>query len=313
MFAQLFFRRKREEHVYANTWTTVLQHPSTTGIYISTAVTLGNGSPVCVGGSNNFSTIACISAARRYDPGANTWTSIASYPHNHILGAGATLTNGSVIICGGYVNYTTSTANCHRYDPGANTWTRIADLPSIDSCIGGACYLPNGSIVILGANGVYAYNQSGNTWSTITENENGLFSDTNFFFTWAVGLSNGCFLTIGGSNSQSIGTNVTDNCYFFECSSGNWSQVGDYPIAHTYSTGIQLKDGSILSLTGILSGGGQTANAYRYYSGNSSWVSVASYGTTCDSPSPALIGNGSAVFVGGESTTAFLRLHRRYD
>jgi len=214
-----------------NTWTAIASAPI--GVMNYGLATMANGSILQVGGQlsaiqPNPPTANCY----RYDPGANTWTQVASLP-TALGGQGCCpLANGSILsICGtntGGPSWTL-TQLVYRYDPGANTWTRVHDYP-IPDCNMVAGLTGNGFIIgITGVantnvNGImtqncYSYDPVGNAW----------FQAASYHYPLAENgcapLANGCIISFGGQVSfPSTNTSLVSNVYMYDWGQNIWTQ-----------------------------------------------------------------------------------------
>jgi N-acetylneuraminic acid mutarotase/fibronectin type 3 domain-containing protein len=95
------------------------------------AVTLG-GYIYAVGGQFGHSeTSTTLSSVYRYDPGADSWTSVASMPlplsHQH---ASTVVVGGEIIVIGGEVNHYQPSEVVLAYDPDQDEWRFLTSLPA---------------------------------------------------------------------------------------------------------------------------------------------------------------------------------------
>ena len=136
------------------TWTTT--GSLVTARLSHTATLLPNGKVLVAGGERSFydgsSTITFISA-ELYDPAAGTWTPTGSLVTARASHTATLLSNGKVLIAGGY-NYAESSlfASAELYDPATGTWSATGSL-SFERYSHTATLLPNGKALFAGGLG----------------------------------------------------------------------------------------------------------------------------------------------------------------
>lgn len=294
--------------VGANTWTRVASLP--VGLVQPAIATLANGSIVVAGGVSNVTSWAALTSCYRYDPGANTWTTIAPLTYG-LRGAGAgTLTNGCIIVFGGWDEGYTYTGYAYRYDPVANTWTAIANYPGSGYGDVGSATLVNGCIIGIGgtnstdgySTAVNCYNPSSNSWTALNSYPVGLYGIN------AERLGNGAIMCVGGVGSGDAQTSV----YVFPTDSGehiyneDWVRYGNCPFAIHDSVVANTANGEIFFRN--------NNGCYRSNTSGNNWVQVASYPITLyTAVSGCSLTNGSVVCVGGWDGSGFSANAYRYD
>lgn len=151
-----------------NSWSTAASLPQLLQ-YFGTAVLDGKIYVVGgdTGGSGDRDTLL------RYDPGLNTWTTLAPMPLGARSSLGAAALNGKIYAVGGNSQASSSYLNrVEEYDPASNTWTTKASMPTAHSSalvgvIYGKLYVAGGwdaaGVVTNGA----AFDPDANFWSSI--------------------------------------------------------------------------------------------------------------------------------------------------
>jgi len=262
-----------------NTWTSLPNIPIATGLCGVTE--LSNGSVIAGGGGSSTSAANSWVQYYRYDPGANTWTAIASSPLGVINFALSTLGNGSILQIGGSPAIASApTANCYRYDPGANTWTQVANLPTA-LCGQGSATLSNGSVLSVTGTDTgfpggwrttklcYRYDPDANTWTRVADYP---LNDCNMV---CARIANGNILGITGTihSNSSI---LTQNCYNYDPGANSWAQVGSMPFPMAENGCAPFSNGNVLSFTGQTgwptTSNTVVTNCYMYDCGANVWT-----------------------------------------
>ena len=140
-----------------NTWSSGAVYPIS-GIRAGAAGVIGSYLYVC-GGIVTGSDAQC----RRYDPGADSWATIASLPATRVVAAAAAH-GGYLYVFGG-----SGSATTYRYDPGADSWATMTSMPAARddagaATIGDYIYVAGGSSTAT----LYRYDVNGDSWSTLT-------------------------------------------------------------------------------------------------------------------------------------------------
>ncbi|MEV0811492.1 kelch repeat-containing protein, partial [Micromonospora sp. NPDC050200] len=131
-----------------------------------------DGQIYLVGGCANGPCSLSNGAVVRYNPGADTFTTVAAYPEA-VVWQGCGGIDDTLYCAGGSVGQT-DLRSTYAYDPGSNTWTRKADLP-VDVW-GSAADTANGLLLL--STGVinasttvtnqgWAYDPAADSWSAL--------------------------------------------------------------------------------------------------------------------------------------------------
>jgi Subtilisin-like serine proteases len=183
----------------------------------------------------------------RYDPVADSWTSLASSP-DYYFGSQAVYFNGKIYNIGGYNEAFQPTATTRIYDIATNTWTTGAPMPS---AVGGmATALWNGVVYVAGGspdfvnvvNTLYAYDVAANTWTTLSPMPQAL---------WAPGFGaiNGkLYVAAGGSGGGGI--TPLNTLYIYDISSNTWTNGANVPVA-TQAPGSAVLHGHLYLFGGL--------------------------------------------------------------
>lgn len=163
----------------------------------------------------------------RYDPGADSWTSLAP-SLDYYFAAPAVYFNGKIYIFGGY-DETFQPSNATRiYDIATNTW--MPPGTPMPAALGGmAAGLWNGIVYIAGGSpdiGVsvvdtlYAYDIAADTWTTLAPMPQGSLVA-------GFGAINGRFYVAGGSD----GHTQLNTLYIYDIASNTWTSGANMPMA----------------------------------------------------------------------------------
>jgi N-acetylneuraminic acid mutarotase len=242
----------------ANTWGTGTSYP--TKIDSVRAVTLADGRILVASGHylqtmTEYFPTACYA----YNPANTLWEAVASLPASRDTYAAARLSNGKVLLAGGYDTSGNKCAEAWLYDPGANSWTATTALP-VGLAFSGAVTIADGTVLAMGGNDgttrglAYAFNPSNATWTQKATSPTAASS---------VGLAllgNGKALVAGGYD----GSNDYANAYQYSPAGNSYAAAAAFPIASDSMTAATLADGRAILCGGNNGSGGNVATAYIY-------------------------------------------------
>src|ERR1039458_10072436 len=141
-----------------------------------TATLLTNGKVLVVGGINftniNGSSVHIyLSSAELYDPVAGTWTATGSLHNGRERHTATLLTNGKVLVTGGYNGGGSLFNSAELYDPATGSWTVTGSLNTARENPT-ATLLPNGEVLVAGGDNftfyltdAELYNPTNGTWT----------------------------------------------------------------------------------------------------------------------------------------------------
>jgi len=93
------------------------------------AARLGNGQILVAGGTTSFgSNGQDLSSAEEYNPATGKWTTIASMSVARIAAASATISQGRILVAGGYNSTNGILTSSEYFDPSSGTWTTAAAM-----------------------------------------------------------------------------------------------------------------------------------------------------------------------------------------
>jgi N-acetylneuraminic acid mutarotase len=196
-------------------------------------------------GGYSFQLPGATTQFARFDPVANTWTTLAPLPSAAYDGA-AVYANGKVFVFGGTDGATVSTAT-RIFDVGTNSWSIGTDMPAPRELMGigyssGTIYIAGGSDSqsLNPQSTLYAYSVAGNSWTTLAPLPQALAGPGS-------GVVNG-HLYIAGGRDASLPNRTT--VYDYNISTNSWSSVA--PLL----TGVNVPGSGVVDGELVLFGGG---------------------------------------------------------
>ncbi|MFG1660064.1 S8 family serine peptidase [Micromonospora chersina] len=151
----------------ANTWTRKKDNPAPRA---AAGQAVADGKLYAVGGCTTASCLPMSNSVVRYDPGADTWETLPTYPKSvAFLSCGGI---GGTVYCTGGNDGTTSQKASYAFDPGANAWTAVADAPADNWASSFA--VANGKLLVVGGsqggaitNAGFAYDPATDSWANL--------------------------------------------------------------------------------------------------------------------------------------------------
>src|SRR6218665_3210350 len=169
-----------------------------------TATPLSDGRVLITGGVGGMYGGSVIWTGEVYDPVTATWSTTNSMVSQRSRYTATLLSDGKVLVTGGYPKGAPAIANAEVYAPATNTWSAVSSM-ALPRGYHAATLLPNGKVLITG--GIYGYDDpveelydpATGTWSAVGPMTTARYSHT------ATLLLNGKVLITGGQDrSQSI-------------------------------------------------------------------------------------------------------------
>jgi N-acetylneuraminic acid mutarotase len=167
----------------SNTWITRANMPTDRVNTTTATITDAQGRSVLyvIGGRSPFSDAnfcsAGLSKVQAYNVTANTWRTLAPFPHPIQYTNGAAVINGKIYLTGGCTGQNVYHAWTWMYDPATNTWTEKASMP-VAGWAGNTGVIQNKLYVLSGCNGQLgcgtstdlffgSYNPATSTWTSL--------------------------------------------------------------------------------------------------------------------------------------------------
>jgi len=233
----------------------------------------------------------------RYDPVANTWTTLASLP-TALLNAGAAYAANvnKVYVFGGYDNDFNVLNSTYIYDIGNNAWTAGASMPDGRAASNVAYYGINGKIYLIGGfdpnfneqGQTWEYDPDADTWNTLLTAAPQTMSAS---ATSIVGQN----IYLAGSQGPTLGTTLH---YRYDILADSWTQMADVPLP------VMAAAGAAIGTNTYVVGGGNLSISY-----NSTYI----YDTLTDSWTAGPHTNAVHAATGGTAIGNLLIVVAGYD
>lgn len=205
----------------------------------STLTLLSNGKLLITGGSGpGFNPNPEL-----YDPATGLWTFTGSMNFARSVGTATLLTNGMVLVAGGYNDAHTFFATAELYDPTTGLWSLTGSMATAREGHT-ATLLPNGNVLVAGgfdAGALLAsaelYDPSTGTWTPTGSMITARYLPT------ATLLQNGKLLVAGGSDGNFNGFASAE---LYDPATGIWTATVSMNDAGAWETATLLPDGDVL-------------------------------------------------------------------
>lgn len=125
-----------------------------------TSNTLPNGKVLVTGGDDSVLNGQKFSSAELYDPATGTWTATGSLATGRSQHTATVMTDGTVLVTGGYAMNIGYTASAEVYDPATGNWTATGSLKT-GRLQHTAILLPSGTVLVSAG-----YDNTGNSIAT---------------------------------------------------------------------------------------------------------------------------------------------------
>jgi N-acetylneuraminic acid mutarotase len=163
----------------ADQWSALADNPHTDGVSdLATAVVNDKLYVFGAAGKTFDGRETTVNFVEEYDPGTDTWTSLAPKP-TAVQHAPCVVYNGEIYLFGGVNSYEDAKGKDHEtfykqveaYNPATNTWRLVTNMPKAISypavaVVGGKAYVMGGSMGGKAQSNLMAYDFATNTWTT---------------------------------------------------------------------------------------------------------------------------------------------------
>jgi Abnormal spindle-like microcephaly-assoc'd, ASPM-SPD-2-Hydin/Kelch motif/Galactose oxidase, central domain len=235
----------------ANTWAQVASMD--TGRFEPTMTVLKDGRVLVAGGTGDAGGKSAVSlaSAEIYNPTGDTWTPATPMSAARAGDTATLLSDGDVLVAGGYDNATGELPSAELYHPSTDTWTPTGPLTDARDAAT-ATALPNGDVLVAGGDGgsgaaiASAEVYSAGTWHKVASMAAARQSAA------AALLEDGTVLVAGGESGRT-GTPLAST-ERYDPVSETWTDGGAMSIARARHTLTALPDGRALAIGGSLGG-----------------------------------------------------------
>jgi hypothetical protein len=273
-----------------------------------TATLLKNGKVLVAGGNNCFfsyyyySCTGLLGSAELYDPASGAFAPTGAMSKGRAGHTATLLTDGRVLIAGGFTNG--ANASAELYDPATGTFTATGSM-SVGRGGHTATLLSNGKVLIAGGGGVSPTLASAELFDPAT----GTFSATGSMASPRNGqtatlLANGKVLIAGGSSGSGNALAPVASAEVYDPASGAFTSTGAMVNARANHAAALLANGNVL----IVAGSSNTASATAeiYDAGKGTFAATGPLLVARNTPIAVLLAGGMVLVVGGPSATAEL-------
>ena len=271
----------------------------TVGRGYSVVSSLSSGKVLAASGVTNGTTVTAT--CEIYDPLAGTWSNTGSVSvgrYNNYISGFTVLSNGKVLIVGGFSGGVSTTATCEIYDPSVGTWSSTGSISSARHDVS-VILLANGKAL---ASGGQVGSSSASAICQLYDPSVGTWSNTGSLNTArhehsSILLSTGKVLIVGGVNSS--GTEIM-SCELYDPSTGICTATGSLNLARQQFQLIPLPNGKILAVAGYTGAGGNLKTCEIYDPLAGTWALTGSTTKGRGFAASVLLPNGKVLVTAGE-------------
>jgi len=268
-----------------------------------TATLLPNGKVLVAGGFNNDSSgqpQGQLSTCELYDPATKTWSVTGALADGRDGHTATLLSNGKVLVTGGYDTIGMPLSSSELYDPVLGTWSSTGALVNA-RYFHTAILIPNGMVLVAGGTATYGSNvelSSSELYDPLTESwsPTGALATVRHSYLAAL-LPTGKVLAAGGYDAT--GTAMAD-CELYDPAAGTWSPTGAISVPRFLGTATMLlSSGNVL-----VSGGFGISSNEMYDPTTETWTATASLINAREYHTATFLPNGKVLITGGYGAPA---------
>jgi hypothetical protein len=276
-----------------------------TARFYHTATQLNNGDVLVVGGfaSSSFSSVGSgpLASAELYNPVTASFAPTASLNTARSEQTATLLSNGMVLIAGGYDWNGNPLASAELYNPSTATFIPTGSL-NVARYNHTATLLANGTVVVAGGtigNGNVVASAELYNPTTGTFTSTGSLNTARAYHS-ATLLNNGTVLIAGGINTGIFGLNSAE---IYNPLTGIFTATGTMTSGHAFHSATLLNNGGVLVAGGVDSNATPSASAELYDPATGTFNSTGGMSTPRLWHTATLVNNGTVLVAGGSQDT----------
>lgn len=274
-----------------------------------------NGFALAIGGETDGGTI--LNTAEVFNPATGTWKATATNLVRPRLAHSVTLlSNGEVLVAGGYAAANEPTTTVEIYDPSADKW-RLTNSLKTARAGHSATLLTNGKVITVGGigaggaalNTAESFDAPSHTWTA----ESGKLTSARAFHSASL-LPNGTLFVAGGFSG--VQGQATARAELYSLATGQWTSVGSFGEARGFHTATILANAMVVMVGGAPSLPLTSAlgSVELHDPALGKWLTQGSSPNTLRYDHTAtLLTNGKVLIAGGRDSTGALKSAEIYD
>lgn len=251
-------------------------------------------------------TLAGINPTNSMAAGVATWTQTNTLPDEHSGHAQSTLTDGRVLLSGGFDgaggNNSQSYNTSWLYNPNTEQWTQAADLPAYIVGHSQSSLNDGGALLVAGSwgnapntgtsttfpstNKTLRYNATTNTWAPAANYPGGAVQ-----YLAQSTLADGRVLVTGGWDSAYV---KQSTAYIYNPTTNSWTSAANIPEGVSHHAQATLSDGKVMLVA--------NASTYLYNPSNNTWTKVANVPISRINNTLSGLQDGRALLVSGNNS-----------
>ena len=233
------------------------------------------------------------------------WIYTASMANIRALHTAAVLSNGKVLIVGGYGGMSESLASTELYDPSTQVWSPTGSI-HYGRRLYAMSELLDGKVLVTGGDGetngstfdnsAELYDPMSGNWTLIQSMHENRICHT------ASTLLNGKVLVVGGFNDNG---KVSNTAELYDPSTGLWTMTGNMTQKRAFHTASVLFDGRVLVVGGMTNESDLRKTSELYDPSTGLWTSTGNISQTRAAHAAVTLKNGKVLIIGGIGESDF--------
>jgi Bacterial Ig-like domain (group 2)/Galactose oxidase, central domain/Kelch motif len=276
-----------------------------TARFYHTATQLNNADVLVVGGFANSSISGVgsgpLASAELYNPATASFAPTGSLNTARSEQTATLLSNGMVLIAGGYDSNGNPLASAELYNPTTATFISTGSL-NVPRYNHTATLLANGTVLVAGGtsgNGSVVASAELYNPTTGTFTSTGSLNTARAYHS-ATLLNNGTVLIAGGFNTGIFGLNSAE---IYNPLTGTFTATGNMTSGHAFHSATLLNNGGVLIAGGVDSNANPSASAELYDPSTGTFNSTGGMSTPRLWHTATLVSNGTVLVAGGSQGT----------